>query len=389
MEPAALRRVNRPRGGTLRTGRNVSEAVRYLAGGRHSPGRQPHPAEIAGAVGDNSAPHIAVVIPCFRVREHILAVLEAIPPEVDSIYVVDDACPDGSGDWVAGRCADPRVQVLWHADNQGVGGATMTGLRQAIDDGADIIIKLDGDGQMDPSRIPLLVHPISEGMADYAKGNRFYDPRDLASMPKTRLIGNAVLSFLAKLSTGYWHCFDPTNGFVAIHAEVARRLPLELMHRRYFFETDMLFRLNTLRARVVDVPMPAIYGDEESNLRILHSIPTFLAGHLRNTVKRIGYNYFLRDFNLASFELVAGFAMLLFGTAYGLAHWGAGSVAASAGVVMLSALPVILGLQFLLAFLGYDIQAAPSSAIHPLLTLRRRYVQRSSAAAKRERSLAS
>ena len=362
----------------------MSENVRYL-GGRNSAGA---PAEIAGS-STAAEPPIAVVIPCFRVRQHILAVIEAIPLEVTSVYVVDDACPNASGDWVAAECGDPRVHVLWHADNQGVGGATMTGLRQALADGAEIVVKLDGDGQMDPTRIPVLVQPIVDGTADYTKGNRFYDPSDLTGMPKVRLIGNAALSFLAKLSTGYWQCFDPTNGFVAIHAEVARRLPLDRLHRRYFFETDMLFRLNTLRARVIDVPMPAIYGDEESGLRILRSIPTFLGGHLRNMVKRIGYNYFLRDFNLASFELIAGLALLLFGTTYGLAHWGAGNVAASAGVVMLSGLPVILGLQFLLAFLAYDIQSAPSGAIHPLLSLRRRQAARAAATAPREHSLAS
>ena len=362
----------------------MSENVRYL-GGRASAASQP---EIAGSPAAPE-PNIAVVIPCFRVRSQILAVLEAIPPDVTSVYVVDDACPSASGDWVAANCEDPRVHVLWHTDNLGVGGATITGLRQALADGAEIVVKLDGDGQMDPARIALLVQPIADGMADYTKGNRFYDPSDLAGMPKVRLVGNAALSFLAKLSTGYWQCFDPTNGFVAIHAEVARRLPLDRLHRRYFFETDMLFRLNTLRARVIDVPMPAIYGDEESSLRILRSIPTFLGGHLRNMVKRIGYNYFLRDFNLASFELIIGFALLLFGTTYGLAHWGAGSVAASAGVVMLSGLPVILGLQFLLAFLAYDIQSAPTGAIHPLLALRRRQTARATAAAPRERSLAS
>jgi glycosyltransferase involved in cell wall biosynthesis len=360
----------------------VSENVRLL------PGSRPF-VHLPEAAGDDASLVVAVVIPCFRVRDRILPVLDTVPPEVTAIYVVDDACPEGSGEWVAAHCDDPRVRVLWHAANQGVGGATMTGLRQALADGADIIVKIDGDGQMDAARIPLLVQPIADGMADYAKGNRFYDPSDLAAMPRVRVFGNAVLSFLAKLSTGYWHCFDPTNGFVAIHAEVARRLPLQRLHRRYFFETDVLFRLNTLRAKVVDVPMPAIYGDEQSNLRILRSIPTFLGGHLRNMAKRIGYNYFLRDFNIASLELVVGLALFLFGTAYGLAHWGAGSKAASAGVVMLSALPIILGLQFLLAFLAYDIQSAPAHAIHPLLTLRRRRAARAASKKQREHSLAS
>lgn len=352
-------------------GAHVSDTVRQLIGNhgaRFLPAATDAMPRLPPPIGHGT---IAVVIPCYRVRDQILSVIAAMPPEIAIIYAIDDACPEGSGEWLADHAVDPRLRILWHATNQGVGGAVITGLRQALADGADIVVKLDGDGQMDAGKIALLVQPIQDGTADYTKGNRFYDPGDLAAMPRVRLFGNAVLSFLAKLSTGYWQCFDPTNGFVAIQADVARRVPWQRLHRRYFFETDLLFRLNTLRARVVDVPMPAIYGDEQSSLRILRSIPTFLGGHLRNIVKRIGYNYFLRDFSLASLELVIGFALLLFGTVYGLLHWGSGAAAASAGVVMLSALPVILGLQFLLAFLAFDIQSAPTAPIHPLLARRR------------------
>jgi len=210
---------------------------------------------------------IAVVIPSYRVVHHILEVVNAFGPEVDVIYCVDDACPEGSGDFIACNASDPRIRVLRHAQNLGVGGAVMTGYRQAIADGARVIVKVDGDGQMNPTLIPAFVTPILRGIADYTKGNRFWDLRQIKQMPFMRRIGNLGLSFLAKASTGYWNVFDPTNGYTAIHADIAARLPLDSISKRYFFETDMLFRLNTLRAVVLDVPMDARYGDETSSLK--------------------------------------------------------------------------------------------------------------------------
>lgn len=306
---------------------------------------------------------VAVVVPCFRVRQHVLSVLESIGDEVDRIYVVDDRCPEASGELVQRESHDERVRVIFHDENCGVGAATITGMRQAIADGARIVVKLDGDGQMDARLLPLLIRPIQNGEADYAKGNRFYDLDGLAAMPRIRIFGNAALSFLAKLSTGYWQSFDPTNGYFAIHAEVARRLPLHKLDRRYFFETDLLFRLNTLQARVADVPMPVIYGEETSNLRVARVMLPFALGHLRNFGKRIVYNYFLRDFNVASLELVAGLALLAFGIGFGLSNWSSGRMA-TAGTVMLAGLPIILGMQLLLAFLAYDVHSAPTAALH-------------------------
>jgi dolichol-phosphate mannosyltransferase len=309
---------------------------------------------------------VAVVVPSYKVADQLPGVLRGIGPEVTAIYVVDDRCPDNSGA-IAERVKDPRVRVIRHDSNRGVGAATVTGIRQAIRDGADIIVKMDGDGQMDPRLLPVLIDIVRSGEADYAKGNRFYEPEGLSSMPPLRLVGNAGLSFLAKLSTGYWQTFDPTNGYFAIHAEIARRLPLHKLSERYFFETDLLFRLNTLQARVVEVPMPAIYGNERSNLRIHKIILPFLAGHLRNFVKRIGYNYFLRGFSLASIELLAGLTLVAFGVVYGIANWSDTGPGSTAGTVMLAALPIILGFQMLLAFFSHDVQSAPATALHPRL----------------------
>ncbi len=249
---------------------------------------------------------IAVVIPCYRVGEAIFGVLARIGPEVSRIYVVDDRCPDSTADKVEARNTDQRVVVLRHSVNQGVGGALITGYRRALADGMTIAVKLDGDGQMDPALIPRFVKPILAGLADYTKGNRFYHIESLTGMPRARLFGNAALSFLTKISSGYWRVFDPTNGYTAIHTAVLRLIPLDKIARDYFFESDMLFRLSLVRAVVHDVPMDAVYGDEKSGLKIAKVIPRFLARHTANSVKRVFYSYLLRDFQLASVNLIVG-----------------------------------------------------------------------------------
>jgi len=305
---------------------------------------------------------IAVVIPTYKARNHILEVINGIGPEVARIYVVDDCCPDGSGDFVAANCKDIRVTVIRHTENQGVGGAVMSGYQAAIADGMEVFVKIDSDGQMDPTLIKDFVNPIVNGESDYTKGNRFFDLEKVRSMPKVRIFGNAVLSLMCKFSSGYWNIFDPTNGYTAIHAEVASRLPFDKISRRYFFETDMLFRLNTLRAVVIDIPMVANYGDEVSNLRISKIVGEFFAKHVRNFLKRIFYNYYLRDMSLASIELPVGLMLLSFGVMYGGYNWISSvqaNVSTSSGTVMLSALPVLTGIQLLLGFIQYDVTSVP------------------------------
>jgi len=321
---------------------------------------------------------ISVVIPCYKVSANICGVIQRIGDDVSSIFVIDDCCPEKSGALVEKTCSDPRVRVIFHAVNQGVGGAALSGYRAAIESGAEIIVKIDGDGQMDPSLIPAFIAPIIAGDADYTKGNRFFDLEELHAMPNIRLFGNAVLSFMTKLSSGYWDLFDPTNGYTAIHADVVRHLPFEQLSRRYFFETDMLFRLNTLRAVVVDVPMNAKYSDEVSNLKISKIIGEFFYKHVRNFSKRIFYNYYLRDMSLASIELPFGFVLLVAGAGFGGYHWIESAkmgVATTAGTVMLAALPILMGCQLILAFLGYDIASVPRRPIHKVLRARRNAVQ--------------
>lgn len=305
---------------------------------------------------------VAVVIPSYKVKKHILDVISHIGQEVSIIYVVDDACPEKTGAYVKSACQDTRVRVLFHEENKGVGGAVITGYRKAVEDGVDIVIKIDGDGQMDTSYIPAFINPLVNYEADYVKGNRFYHPEDVRNMPPVRLLGNACLSFITKLSSGYWNVFDPTNGFTAISTQVIEQLPLDKIAERYFFESDMLFRLNTLNAVVTDVPMKAIYGEEVSNLHVGKILFPFLGGNIRNTLKRITYNYFLRNVSIATFELVLGVLLLVFGVSFGSVAWVKGAMAgtpASSGTVMMAALPIITGMQMLLAFLSADIASVP------------------------------
>ncbi|MBT2768129.1 glycosyltransferase family 2 protein [Stenotrophomonas sp. ISL-67] len=318
---------------------------------------------------------IAVVVPSYKVTRHILGVLAAIGPEVDAIYCVDDACPEQSGRFIEANSTDPRVRVLYNAVNQGVGGATMAGYRQAVLDGMSVIVKIDGDGQMDPALLPMFVAPILNGDADYTKGNRFWDLSHIARMPLLRRAGNLGLSFLAKASTGYWRLFDPTNGYTAIHAAVADRLPMNAISTRYFFETDVLFRLNAMQAVVVDVPMDALYGDEVSNLKVRQIFGEFALKHARNFLKRIGYRYYLRDLTIASFELVAALILLSGGIAYGGWNWilaASAGVSAPIGTVVLPSIAIVSGLQFLLAFLSYDISNQPVRPVHDSLARLRR-----------------
>lgn len=311
---------------------------------------------------------IAVVIPCYRVTQHIIGVISKIGPEVQTIYVVDDCCPDSSGDFVSQHCSDMRVKVMRHEVNLGVGGAVMTAYRQALADAIDIVVKIDGDGQMHPGLLPQFVQPLLHDRADYAKGNRFFYPSDARRMPIVRLIGNIGLSFVTRMSSGYWAIFDPTNGYTAITKEALSLLEFDKIHNRYFFESDMLFRLNLIHAVVTDIPMKAVYADEESHLSVGRSLGEFAWFNLRNTTKRIGYQYFLRDFSVASLELVVGSAAMSFGVIVGVMAWIASAktgIPATSGTVMLSAMPIILGLQLLLAFLSHDIH---SQATEPVST---------------------
>ena len=314
-----------------------------------------------------SKPVIAVVVPSYRVTSHVVQTLSEIGKEVSYIFVVDDACPEGSGKLVQEKVSDPRVKVIFHEENLGVGGAMITGYKAALETDANIIVKLDGDGQMDPALIGELIAPIVNGRADYTKGDRLDSLTGLWQMPSIRLIGNAGLSLLTKISTGYWNITDPTNGYTAIHRDVLKVLPLGMLSKRFFFESDMLFRLSLYRAVVWDVPMQARYGTEKSNLSIIKTLWEFPWKHFKNFHKRLFYNYYLRDVSAASIELPLGFVLWWFGLIFGIASYNQSmdtGVAATTGTVMISVVPLILGFQLLLAFVSHDVSAVPTRPRH-------------------------
>jgi dolichol-phosphate mannosyltransferase len=317
----------------------------------------------------SAKPGIAVAIPCYRETSHIMGVLAGVGPEVDAIYVIDDCCPDKTGELVERECKDPRVRVIRHERNKGVGGATITGYRQALADGHDIIVKLDGDGQMDGALIPRLIQPVLDGSADYAKGNRFHGMHGFSQMPWHRIFGNLVLSLLSKFSSGYWNVLDPTNGFTAIHAEALKAVPLDDISEGYFFESDMLARLGLARAVVRDIPMVARYGSEVSGIRIPQVVPEFIFKHICATLRRLLITYFVRETNIATIQLSLSVVLIAFGVIFGAVNWidaQSSGVPATAGTVVLAALPIILGSQLLIAFLNHDTRNVPSEPLQGL-----------------------
>jgi len=220
----------------------------------------------------NTAIH--VVIPAYDEERFIGQVLTRLPGYVDKIIVVDDCSTDDTFR-VASASVDPRVVVMRTAHNGGIGEAMCLGYHKALDLGGEVIVKMDGDGQMAPEHLTLLLDGLIEKGYDYAKGNRFLHNEAISQMPAARIIGNIVLTFLTKAASGYWHIFDPQNGYTAIRAAALRSIALEKLDRRFFFENDVLVHLNIQNFRVIDIPMPARYGDEESSLRIGRVIVDF------------------------------------------------------------------------------------------------------------------
>lgn len=304
---------------------------------------------------------IIAVVPAYKCKDKILSTVETMPKLVDWVIVVDDCCPVDTCGALKGS-KSKKFEIIRNAVNMGVGGAVQNGFKRALDLGGDIIVKMDGDGQMDPAYLESLVRPILEGKADYAKGNRFKDLSSLKSMPKARLFGNSALSFMVKAASGYWNIMDPTNGYVAIEREALLKLDYSKLAKRYFFEFDMLINLNIENAVVVDVPMPAKYGDEKSSLKISRILIDYPWRILKGSVRRWLLKYYLYDFNMASVYVALGLPLTLFGIVFSIVRWVVGAMtntANTAGTVMLAVLPIVLGLQFLLQATQIDIQSVP------------------------------
>lgn len=315
-----------------------------------------------------SETRIAVVIPSFQAAQSILRVISGLPRFVSRIVVVDDCSTDETAALVSQYAADdPRLVLVRHTVNLGVGGAVLTGYRRATELGADILVKMDADDQMDPAYLLPLVAPILTGEADYTKGNRFLHTRELRAMPVARRIGNLGLSFMTKVASGHWPIFDPTNGYTAIHAAIVPLVNRSAIDQRYFFESSMLLELGLLRAVVRDVSIPARYQGETSHLSKRRAFLEFPRRLFRGFCHRLWLQYFVRDFTMVSIFIVVGLALFLFGAAFGAYHWYLSintGIAATTGTVMLAVLPIILGIQLLLQAMIADIQSTPVRPIH-------------------------
>ena len=304
---------------------------------------------------------VHVVIPAYNVAPHLGAVLRGIPDFVDTVTVVDDGSTDDTTE-AAKHVGDPRVTVLGSPTNEGVGGAMARGFEHALAQGDGIIVKMDGDGQMDPADLPRLLEPIVDGRCDYAKGNRFLRSRELDIMPRARLAGNFVLTFLTKLASGYWNVFDPQNGYLAITSSTLRLLDLGRLSRRYFFENDMLINLNIFDARVCDVAMPSRYGTERSSMRLGRILCSFPFHLFRGYWHRFYRKHVLRDFSPVALFMLTGLPLLAWGTGFGLYTWGQSWLQnqfASTGTVMLSVLPFLVGFELVLQALVLEIRDTP------------------------------
>jgi glycosyltransferase involved in cell wall biosynthesis len=313
---------------------------------------------------------VAVVIPAYKAERTLEKVVRGLPEQVRWIVVVNDASPDQTLE-AAQRCTqmDPRVVVLSHSKNQGVGGAVISGYLEAARLGAQVAVKMDADDQMDPAYLSSLVRPLVQGKADYVKGNRFIRLERIEQMPFARRVGNIGLSFLAKIASGYWNVFDPTNGYTAIKTSLLQSLDLDQIDRRYYFETNLLVELGLLRAVVRDVYIPARYQDETSSLSEWDTLKRFPAKLLRSFFRRMLLQYFLRDFSIFSILIIVGLTFSIFGLIFGMVKWIVSiqtGIPATTGTVMIAVLPLILGVQFLLQAVLIDIQNVPVEPVAPL-----------------------
>lgn len=305
---------------------------------------------------------IVGVIPCYKSIKKASQVVDECFKHLDIVICVDDCCPFNTGKNIENLFDNKNLYVLYHKKNKGVGGAMKTGINLALDLGADIVVKIDSDGQMPPNLIPALVDPIKKGKAEFSKGNRFRDPNVVFKMPRVRFLGNFALSFLTKLSTGYWELFDPTNGFIAIKASTIKLIKLSRLDNRFFFETDLLFRCSLNDVKVNEIQMDAVYLDENSNLYPIKEIPNFLVRHLYIFFRRIIYHYFLYDFNPGSLSLVIAIFSGLSATLLGGLFFIKGllnQIETPGGIQTLFLVLVIISSQFFINFIYYDVSQKP------------------------------
>ena len=302
---------------------------------------------------------VAVVIPCYKVESHIKDVIDMIPEYVDFIFAVNDCSPDGTQVVLDDMTkSNQKLVILQHDVNQGVGGAMITGFKACIEKNIDIVIKIDGDGQMDVSFMPQLIDAVVDGKYDYAKGDRVRNRKMLEKMPAIRRFGNLGLTFLARIASGYWKISDPTNGYLCITLPTLKKLDLTRLSKRFFFESSLLAELYFTGAKIKDVQMPSIYGNEKSNLSIWKALFSFPAKLVRAHLRRLRMQYFVNDFNISSVYLAFGVPMFLFGVIFGFVKWihyAKIGISAPTGTIIISLITIIMGFQLILSFIQNDM----------------------------------
>jgi glycosyltransferase involved in cell wall biosynthesis len=302
---------------------------------------------------------VAVVVPAYREEQLVATTLAGIPDVVDRIFVVDDASTDATAEQ-ARAAADARTEVIVHERNGGVGAAIVTGYQRALTEGVDVVVVMAADNQMDPAELVDLVTPVARGEADYVKANRLFTGEAWSVIPRTRYLGNAVLSLLTKIASGYWHVADSQAGYTAVGLETLRRLDLDRIYRRYGFPNDMLVHLNVVNARVRDVPSRPIYGvGERSGIRLRRVVPRISWLLVKGFFWRMREKYVIRDFHPLVFFYALGFLMLGLGLALGVAETilrVLGNQITTATIVLV-ALLLVSGSQFTLFAMWFDMES--------------------------------
>jgi glycosyltransferase involved in cell wall biosynthesis len=303
---------------------------------------------------------IAVIVPAYNEEKLIGKVLATVPTFIDYVVVVDDASGDRTGEVVrAHQQEDSRVVYLLHPKNEGVGGAIVTGYKWARDNDVSISVVMAGDAQMDPQDLPKLLDPVVDGEVDYSKGNRLFTGRAWEIIPKKRYLGNAVLSFLTKIASGYWHVADSQSGYGAVTLEVLKTIDLDSVYKRYGMPNDFLVRLNVYHFRVRDVPVNPIYGiGERSGIKIYKVVFTLSLLLLKLFLWRLKEKYIIRDFHPLVLFYLMGFVLTPIGIVFGcyllIYRLFIGSVAATSA--LFAAFFAISGLQSLFFAMWFDME---------------------------------
>jgi glycosyltransferase involved in cell wall biosynthesis len=302
---------------------------------------------------------VAVVIPAYDEEALVGTTIKGVPEFVDRIFVVDDASRDGTAA-AARDVGDGRVEVLTHERNSGVGGAIVTGYHRAVADEVDVACVMAADNQMDPTDLEKIALPVARGELDYSKANRLITGEAWQVIPRSRYLGNALLSFLTKIASGYWHVADSQSGYTAASREILAQLDLDRVYRGYGFPNDMLVHLNVWNARVRDIPSRPVYGvGERSGIKLRKVIPRISWLLVKGFFWRMREKYVIRDFHPLVFFYALGFLMTLLGLGLGIAEVVLRIMgnAVSVGTVVLVALLLIFGSQFTLFAMWFDMES--------------------------------